>query len=67
MNAIANLQDGYIPRQSEIIQLEFAVREQRKRARRGAADIVAQMFLSAVPEKLARIDELERNWKPRAA
>jgi hypothetical protein len=67
MHAIEKLQDGYIPRQSEIIQLEFAVREQRKQSRRGAAQIVGRMFVSAVSEKLARIDEVERNWKPEAA
>jgi hypothetical protein len=67
MHAIANLRDGYIPRQSEIIQLEFAVREQRKLSRPGASDIVGQMFNAAVSEKLARIDEIERNWKPEAA
>jgi hypothetical protein len=59
MNALANLDDGYIPRDSEIIRLEFAVRELGKLCAPGSADTAERMFAIALAEKLAGISERE--------
>jgi hypothetical protein len=67
MHAVANLEDGYIPRTSEMIRLEFAVRELDELCAPGSADTVEHMFVSALAEKLAGISEREQPWYLQAA
>jgi hypothetical protein len=60
MHAAQHLSDGYIPRHSEMIRLEFAVRELGEVCAPGSADTAERMFASALAEKLAGISEREQ-------
>jgi hypothetical protein len=60
MHAVANLDDGYIPRTSEKIRLEFIVRELGELCAPGSADTAEHMFATAMTDKLAGISEREQ-------
>jgi hypothetical protein len=60
MHAVQHLSDGYIPRHSEMIRLEFAVREMGELCALGSADTAEHMFASALAEKLTAISEREQ-------
>jgi hypothetical protein len=60
MHAIEDLSDGYIPRHSEMIRLEFAVRELGELCAPGSADTAEHMFARALTEKLTGISEREQ-------
>jgi hypothetical protein len=60
MHAVANLDDSYIPRTSELIRIAFAVRECGQLCARGSADTAEHVFATALAEKLAGISERER-------
>jgi hypothetical protein len=60
MLAVAKLDDSYIPRTSDLIRIEFAVRERDESCAPGFADTVEHLFVTALDEKLAGISERER-------
>jgi hypothetical protein len=60
MHAVQHLSDGYIPRHSEMIRLEFAVGEMGELCSPGSAETAEYMFASALAEKLAGISEREK-------
>jgi hypothetical protein len=67
MLAVANLDDSYIPRTSELIRIEFAERERDELCARGSADTAEHLFATALDEKLAGISEREHPQYLRAA
>jgi hypothetical protein len=67
MHAVANLDDCYILRTSELIRIEFAVREQGQLCAPGSADTAEHVFATALSEKLAGISERERRQYLQAA
>jgi hypothetical protein len=60
MPAVDNLDDDYIPRTSELIRSEFAVRERGQLCAPGFADTAEHMFATALADKLAGISEREQ-------
>ena len=60
MHAVANLDDSYVPRTSELIRIEFAVRERDQLCAPGSADTAEHMFATALADKLAAISEREQ-------
>jgi hypothetical protein len=60
MLAVGNLDDSYIPRTSELIRIEFGVRERDESCAPGSADTAEHLFASALDEKLAGINQRER-------
>jgi hypothetical protein len=60
MLAVAKLDDEYIPRASELIRFEFAVRESGQLCAPGSAETAEHMFATALAEKLAGISEREQ-------
>jgi hypothetical protein len=61
MHAVANLDDSYIPRSSELIRIEFAVRELGLMCAPGSADTAEHMFATALADKLAAISAREQS------
>jgi hypothetical protein len=60
MLAVDNLDDDYIPRASELIRSEFAVREMGQLCAPGSADTAEHTFATALADKLAGISEREQ-------
>jgi hypothetical protein len=60
MLAVDNLDDDYIPRTSELIRSEFAVRELGQLCAPGSANTAERIFATALAEKLAGISEREK-------
>jgi hypothetical protein len=60
MQTVANLDDTYVPRTSELIRIGFAVRELGQMCAPGSADTAEHMFEMALTDKLAAIGQREQ-------
>jgi hypothetical protein len=60
MRAVANLDDSYIARTSELIRMEFAVRERGELCAPSSAETAEHMFATALAEKFAGISKREQ-------
>jgi hypothetical protein len=63
MHSLANLEDGYNPGHSELVHLEFSLRERSRLVQVGATKMVERLFATALSGKIARIGEPDRYWK----